>query len=952
MNGIRRQTVLRCLWMVLFFAAAALVMTYPMALHLTDGVSHLGDPLVDIWILSSVSHKVLALDFRQFFEANILWPSPFAGTYNDHLLGWLPLVLPAYLVSGNMVLAYNVALLASVVLAEYFMYLLARHLTGSEGGGLFAGLAFAFVPFRVQHWSHLNLWGYFWAPLALLCLHRLIGYGVWGVGHGRRGAVQQQGGSGISDQPSAISNQESAAGNSRSEIQNLKSEIQHLRSPRPQTPDPKPQIRWGVAAGAVVALQLMTSLYVGVFLCLMAAFFVLFLVPVSGAWRRGRFWLAGAAGAAVLAGGTLWTILPYVHAHRTLGFEPSPDEVSRFSAAMSDYFTAPPRMRTLARMGVPLQGGETAAWLGVAVVVLAAVGLATWLRRRGEPARGSAVRRGLSLALLLTALIPAVLLAVGGWELARLAGLGVPPAYRPLALVILALIAAAAVVGAPRGHLGRLARRWFSVPMFYASAAVVFWLLSLGPTMHVRPGQVLGPGPFRLLATVLPGVRTPCRMSLMVSLCVTVLAALGVAFVLRRLKSRAGRAAFAAAACLVVGVEFWSAPAPVESLRLSNDTRALCRWLADQDDAAPIIHFPLTAVDAARDEPAWRQAYYMYLSAFHRRPIVNPLGYARFETALHRYVRPIVARFPDRAAIDALQALDVRWVVLHRDQTWGVVPSAEACIDLRLTVRKEFGPIAVVEVAVGPFHRPNVRSAPPAERELIAFLRLLTMAEDPGAIEEIGRGLVGVSMRLADRDRAVDLAQGTLSRVGAPGRLALVRVLYNLRTAAAAEVLADLASDASPEVRRLVAQSLAQWQDPAAAGAVLRVAALAADPADRVRLIAAYCRLVRADPARSPGQQVRAHLDAVTFARDDDDRRTIVSGLGYVHDLSALRALAPFLSDAAVRERAAGAIAKVAPAVYSRHPAEARAALDAALLAAQHPEVRKSVRQTLDALPK
>ena len=54
------------------------------------------------------------------------------------------------------------------------MYALVRRLTGDRWASFVAGVAFAFYPFRFEHYSHLELQVTFWMPLALLMLHRTM----------------------------------------------------------------------------------------------------------------------------------------------------------------------------------------------------------------------------------------------------------------------------------------------------------------------------------------------------------------------------------------------------------------------------------------------------------------------------------------------------------------------------------------------------------------------------------------------------------------------------------------------------------------------------------------------------------------------------------------------------------------------------------------------------------
>ena len=52
---------------------------------------------------------------------------------------------------------YNALLLASIALSGWAMWRYALHLTGDTIAALLAGIIFAFVPYRFDHFHHLEL---------------------------------------------------------------------------------------------------------------------------------------------------------------------------------------------------------------------------------------------------------------------------------------------------------------------------------------------------------------------------------------------------------------------------------------------------------------------------------------------------------------------------------------------------------------------------------------------------------------------------------------------------------------------------------------------------------------------------------------------------------------------------------------------------------------------------
>ena len=151
-------------------AAATVVMLYPFARHL-DRVSDLFDPLFSVWRVSWVAHQ-LPRDPVHLYDANIFWPERYTLAYSDGM----PLIgaaaAPFIWLGAPPGIVCNVFVLASFVLCGLTMYLLVRSLVGSAWPAAVSAVAFAFYPFRFEHFLHMELLSAFWMPLALWALHK------------------------------------------------------------------------------------------------------------------------------------------------------------------------------------------------------------------------------------------------------------------------------------------------------------------------------------------------------------------------------------------------------------------------------------------------------------------------------------------------------------------------------------------------------------------------------------------------------------------------------------------------------------------------------------------------------------------------------------------------------------------------------------------------------------
>jgi hypothetical protein len=149
------------------------VMTWPQVTGMNRLVSDFGDPLMKIWQLSWVAHQ-LAQAPLHLYDANIFYPEPGTLAYTDAMMAPSLVAAPFLWFGLPAVLAFNLLMAAGMILSGVAMFALVRRLTGCWQAAALAALAFAFLPYRFNHLSHLELqftWG---VPLALWALHRVL----------------------------------------------------------------------------------------------------------------------------------------------------------------------------------------------------------------------------------------------------------------------------------------------------------------------------------------------------------------------------------------------------------------------------------------------------------------------------------------------------------------------------------------------------------------------------------------------------------------------------------------------------------------------------------------------------------------------------------------------------------------------------------------------------------
>ncbi len=444
----------------LVYLAAAVVLTWPLAVSLTTHLGALqgpGDPFLNLWILGWGMHAwrtdpagVLG---GRAFDANIFFPARDTLTYSDHfLLQALPLS-PIYALTGDAVLCYNLLLLASIALSGLAMHAYVKSVTASAPGAFIAGLAWACWPYRTAHILHIQLQALYFLPLVMLFLHRFVA--------GRR------------------------------------------------TGD-------AVLLGVMAGLQAIASVYYGVMTMIAVAVGGVALAVTTGQWRSrkliGGLVLAAVVGAVLVAP----VLVPYRRSQDAQGFGRNLYEASNHSAGATSYAQVPPSNAIYGRTGLLAprapepgernrEGVEDWVFPGLAVVSLALVGLWTGWRRDARPI--VIVGCALTLVGFVLSFGPEGVRPLYAWLYDNVYGfqaIRAPARFAVIAMLGLALLAAlgmrsligGAAAGAKRPIfaavlVGAMALEYLNVPLALAPApprqtAVGQWLKN-DPT----PGAVL-----------------------------------------------------------------------------------------------------------------------------------------------------------------------------------------------------------------------------------------------------------------------------------------------------------------------------------------------------------------------------------------------------------------------------------------------------------------------------
>ena len=251
-----------------------------------------------------------------------------------------------------------------------------------------------------------------------------------------------------------------------------------------------------------------------------------------------------------------------------------------------------------------------------------------------------------------------------------------------------------------------------ALPALSAAGAVVLWrrrqrpsreavallvmalaaaLVAFGPRLRAFDHD-LGPAPWALLREAVPVfrmVRVTSRAGIFLALSLAMLAAKGLAVLRLRPAATAGLGVIALAETLIVPIAI---PEWTKIIDTRRPPPPVYRWLVEHPGPEAIVHLPMLDVRGLERRPAYHESIYMVYSTLHWRPLVN--GYAGIEPRRYVTLRAQAGEFPSEAFLDALRAIDVRFVIVHRK---GYGPLQWARLQQRMA---RIPPGALREVAV------------------------------------------------------------------------------------------------------------------------------------------------------------------------------------------------------------------------------------------------------------
>jgi hypothetical protein len=155
----------------LLFTALTVLLAYPLSLHPSSLRFPTGpDGEIGWYLLGWDTHAFLHRPWT-IFEANIYYPEHLTLAYGENVIGIAIFVAPVIWLTGDLLLAANIASLLSCVLCGIGAYVLARRVGLSVAAAIICGIIFECAPPRFFRIGQINLSNVQWIPFGLAALH-------------------------------------------------------------------------------------------------------------------------------------------------------------------------------------------------------------------------------------------------------------------------------------------------------------------------------------------------------------------------------------------------------------------------------------------------------------------------------------------------------------------------------------------------------------------------------------------------------------------------------------------------------------------------------------------------------------------------------------------------------------------------------------------------------------
>ena len=191
------------------------------------------------------------------------------------------------------------------------------------------------------------------------------------------------------------------------------------------------------------------------------------------------------------------------------------------------------------------------------------------------------------------------------------------------------------------------------------------------------------------------------------------------------------------------------------------------------------------------------------------------------------------------------------------------------------------------------------------------LVALLVQAKGERARTAAERAVLAVAARIEDETQRPAALRAALPKATGAGKASLLRLLARFGGDQSLAAVRKAIDDPDATIRDAAIRSLCNWPDPGPADTLLTITKTTTNNAHRVLALRGYVRLIALPTPRLVDDTLKLFTDTMALAKNDSEKKLILSGMAKVYHPKTLELIQPYLADPALKAEAQVAVDKI-----------------------------------------
>ena len=205
--------------------------------------------------------------------------------------------------------------------------------------------------------------------------------------------------------------------------------------------------------------------------------------------------------------------------------------------------------------------------------------------------------------------------------------------------------------------------------------------------------------------------------------------------------------------------------------------------------------------------------------------------------------------------------------------------------------------------------------------DISAMLALLPSAQKDSERKEWEKTISAVANKRAlAKGRAVEVLAALQSNPDTPTQASLLQIAGNTGDPEALPPLKAALNNANPDIQIAAIRALSDWPNDAPRDDLLAIAKDSGDQKQQTLALRGFVRLISLESSREDAETMALYQTASSLAKNDAERKMVLSGLGDVKTAAAIELAGSYLQDSTLQQEAAVAIVSIAEETRNSAP--------------------------------